>query len=224
MADNYLEKRYEEIFGSGAGRREGVRHTTPSIDNLIARNRSQRGYVKSRVVTQEELEKIIRVCTMIPSAKNQQVLRFCPVTRESGAETVLKNIRLGGALPELHLPFEGTEPEAFIVVCSTIEEGRYVDIDLGIAAQSMLLKAVSMGLNGIIICAFNRDIIQQELALPYPPIALIAIGKGVEKIVLEPINEQDNHNYYRTPDGVHHVPKVKLEDLLIKNVHQPSDL
>lgn len=224
MADNYLEKRYEEVFGNGAGRREGVRHATPSIDNLIARNRSQRGYVKSKVVTQEELEKIIRVCTMIPSAINQQVLRFCPVTRESGAEIVLKNIRLGGALPELHLPIEGTEPEAFIVVCSIIEEGRYVDIDLGIAAQSMLLKAVSMGLNGIIICAFNRDVIQQALALPYPPIAVIAIGKGAEKIVLEPIHEQDNHNYYRTTDGVHHVPKVKLEDLLIKNVHQPTDL
>ncbi|MDO4950307.1 MAG: nitroreductase family protein [Bacteroidales bacterium] len=224
MADNYLEKRYEEVFGSGAGRREGVRHATPSIDNLIARNRSQRGYVKSRVVALDELEKIIRVCTMIPSARNQQVLRFCPVTRDSGAEVVLENIRLGGALPELHLPLEGTEPEAFIIICSTVEEGRYVDIDLGIAAQSMLLKAVSMGLGGIIICAFNRDALQQAFALPYPPIAVIAIGKGAEKIVLEPIGQQDSHNYYRTPDGVHHVPKVRMEDLLIENIHQPADL
>lgn len=215
MADNYLEKRYEEVFGSGAGRREGVRHATPSIDNLIAHNRSQRGYVKERVVTRDELEKIIRVCTMIPSARNQQVLRFRPVTRDSGAADVLVNIRLGGALPELHLPFEGTEPEAFIVVCSTVEEGRYVDIDLGIAAQSMLLKAVAMGLNGIIICAFNHEAIQTALSLPYPPIAVIAIGKGAEKIVLEPIKEEESHNYYRTPDGVHHVPKLTLEEIIV---------
>ena len=152
---------------------------------------------------------------MIPSARNQQVLRFHPVTRESGADEVLKNIRLGGALPELHLPLEGTEPEAFIVVCSTIEEGPYVDIDLGIAAQSMLLKAVSMGLNGIIICAFKRDAIQQALSLPYPPLAVIAIGKGAEKIVLEPISEQDSHKYYRTPDNVHHVPKLTLDEILV---------
>lgn len=215
MADNYLEKRYEEVFGSGAGRREGVRHATPSIDNLIAHNRSQRGYVKSRVVTREELEKMLRVCTMLPSARNQQVLRYRPVTRDDGAEEVLKHIRMGGALPELHLPLEGTEPEAFIVVCSTAEEDRYVDIDLGIAAQSLLLKAVSMGLNGLIICAFNRTAIQEALALPYPPIAVIAIGKGAEKIVMEPIHAEESHTYYRTPDGVHHVPKLTLEDLIV---------
>jgi nitroreductase len=215
MADNYLENRYEELFGSEAGRRGGVRRATPGIDYLIANNRSHRGYVKKRVVTREELEKIIRVCTMIPSARNQQVLRFRPVTNETGAADVLTNIRLGGALPDLHLPLEGTEPEAFIVVCSTVEESRYVDMDLGIAAQSMLLKAVSMGLNGIIICAFNREAIQKALALPYPPIAVIAIGKGAEKIVLQPIREEDNHNYYRTPDGVHHVPKLGLEEIVI---------
>ena len=214
MADNYLEKRYEEVFGGGA-RREGIHRANPSIDHLLAIGRSHRGYVKERIVTHDELEKIIRVCTLIPSARNQQVLRFRPVTRDSGASAVLPHLHLGGALPELHLPLAGTEPEAFIVVCSTVEESRYVDIDLGIAAQSMLLKAVAMGLNGIIVCAFDREALREALALPYPPIAVIAIGKGAEKIVLEPITAADDHTYYRTADGVHHVPKVQLQDLLI---------
>ena len=83
-----------------------------------------------------------------------------------------------------------------------------VDIDLGIAAQSMLLKAVEMGLNGLIIAAFNRAKLQEALFLPYPPLLVLAIGKGDEHIELKPIDESESHAYYRE-GGVHYVPKVR---------------
>ena len=130
------------------------------------------------------------------------------VTHDSGADKVLPLVKMGAALPELHLPFPGTEPEAFIVVCSIVPENPMVDIDLGIAAQSMLLKAVEMGLNGLIIAAFNRAKLQETLALPYTPLLLLAIGKGNEHIELKPIDESESHAYYRE-NGVHIVPKVK---------------
>ena len=157
MADNYLEKRYEEVFGSGAGRKTVVRRVGEPLDRLLLKNRSHRAYDTSVLVTREQLLRIIGVNTKLPSARNQQVLRFRPVTEDSEVEAVLQHIRLGAALPELHLPPEGQEPRAFIVVCSVVPEGRYVDIDLGISIQSMLLKAVEMGLNGICICAFCTD-------------------------------------------------------------------
>ena len=211
MADNYLEKRYEETLGSGKIRVKKIGHT---IDELLTKNRSTRGYKKAYKVTVGELERIAGVCTKIPSARNQQVLRFKLVTHDSGADHVLSLVKMGAALPELHLPFPGTEPEAFIIVCSTVEENPMVDIDLGIAAQSMLLKAVEMGLNGLIIAAFNRTKLQEVLALPYPPLLVIAIGKGDEHIEMTPITEGDSHAYYRK-DGIHYVPKVKLADLII---------
>ena len=77
----------------------------------------------------------MNVNTRIPSARNQQCLRFRLVTAEE-SDKVLPHIRLGGALPELHLPLKGTEPQSFIIVCSTISEDRWVYIDLGISAQS----------------------------------------------------------------------------------------
>ena len=89
-----------------------------------------------------------------------------------------------------------------------------VDIDLGIAAQSMLLKAVEMGLNGLIIAAFNRTKLQDALALPYPPLLVLAIGKGAERIELTPIHADDSHAYYRTND-IHYVPKIPAKELLI---------
>ncbi len=204
MADNYLEKRYEETLGSGKIRVKKIGHT---VDELLTKNRSTRGYKKAYKVSRQELERIVGVCTRIPSARNQQVLRMRLVTSDSGADKVLPLVKMGAALPELHLPLPGTEPEAFVVVCSTVPENPMVDIDLGIAAQSMLLKAVEMGLNGLIIAAFNRAKLQETLALPYTPLLLLAIGKGDEHFVLKPIDESESHAYYRE-NGVHIVPKV----------------
>lgn len=211
MADNYLEKRYEETLGSGKIKVKKIGHT---VDELLLKNRSTRGYKTAYKVSLGELERIAGVCTRIPSARNQQVLRFRLVTHDSGADRVLPLVKMGAALPKLHLPFPGTEPEAFIVICSTVTENPMVDIDLGIAAQSMLLKAAEMGLNGLTIAAFNRTKLQEELSLPYPPLLVIAIGKGDERIELVPIVEGESHAYYRR-DGIHYVPKVRLSDLII---------
>ncbi len=211
MADNYLEKRYEETLGANKPKVKRIGHT---VDELLLKNRSVRGYKKVYAVSREELERIVGVCCKIPSARNQQVLRFKLVTKESGADRVLPLIKLGGALPELHLPFPGTEPEAFIVCCSTVAESPLVDVDLGIALQSMLLKAVEMGLNGLIIGAFNREKLREAFDLPYTPLMVLAIGKGDERIELTPIAEGESHAYYRR-DGVHYVPKVRTADLII---------
>ena len=91
-----------------------------------------------------------------------------------------------------------------------------VDIDLGIAAQSMLLKATEMGLSGLIIAAFNRAKLQETLSLPCQPLLVIAIGKGDERIELTPIDPGESHAYYRK-DGVHYVPKLRLKDLIINH-------
>lgn len=211
MADNYLEKRYEETLGKGKIKVKKIGHT---VDELLLKNRSTRGYKKAYKVSTAELERIVGVCTRIPSARNQQVLRMRIVTHDSGANKVLPLVKMGAALPELHLPFPDTEPEAFIIVCSTIAENPMVDIDLGIAAQSMLLKTVEMGLNGLIIAAFNREKMQEAFSLPYTPLLVLAIGKGNEHIELTPVTENENHAYYRH-DGIHYVPKVKLSDLII---------
>lgn len=207
-----MEKRLDE-FHNGK-KKTVIKPVGQSLDTLLLKNRSYRGYDKQRTVSMETLKSIVGVCNKIPSARNQQVLRFKLVTRDSGADVVLANIKLGGALPELHLPLQGTEPEAFIIVCSTIAENKLVDIDAGIAVQSMLLKAVELGFNGIIIGAFNKERITEAFQLPFEPLLILAIGKGIESIRLTEIGENDDHRYYRQ-DGTHYIPKVKIEDLLL---------
>lgn len=209
MADNYLEKRMED-YRSQAPRAKRV----ATLNKLLRRNRSYRGYDTSFEVRADQLRRIIETATLCPSARNQQVLRFRPVLRNE-SDKVLKHIRLGGALPELHLPFPGTEPQAFIVICSTIEESKYVDIDLGIVAQTMLLQATELGLGGICIGAFDHAEIKEVLNLPYEPVLVIALGRPSEHIELVECSEGDSLTYYRK-DGTHYVPKIRVDDLIIK--------
>ena len=220
MADNYLEKKMEEhkalpdrksFKAAKKSRAEGAL----PLDSLLIRNRSCRGYDSNYIVSKEELLKIVEVNTKIASARNQQVLRF-RLVYGTEAKEVTKAIKLGGALPELNLPLPGTEPNAYIIICTEEPKGKWVDIDLGISAQSMLLKAVDLGLNGICIAAFNKEKICALVngSRQMEPLLILAIGKSIERFQLLPIGEDDEHNYFRK-NGVHFVPKVRIEDLLI---------
>lgn len=211
MADNYLGKKMEDHYAPTTAKR-GKSH--PSIAKLLLRNRSHRAYDNSFQVREDQLRRIIDVNRLTPSARNQQVLRFRMVL-DNEADKVLPHIKMGAALPELHLPEKGSEPRAFIIICSTVEESRFVDIDLGIAAQSMLLQAVEIGLNGICIAAFDKQKIREEHQLPFEPLLILAIGRGKDNIQLSEISANESHNYYRK-EGVHYVPKLTIEELIIK--------
>lgn len=211
MADNYLEKRME------AYREQPVRKSTRSggsLTRLLLKNRSVRGYDPSFVVRNDQLRSLVEVATRVPSAMNRQGLRFRLVTAKE-SDKVLAHIRLGGALPHLKLPVAGSEPRAFIIVCATVEPDHYLYIDLGIVAQSMLLRATEMGLNGIMIGAFDREPIREALGLTLQPLLVIALGRSAEQIQLTEIAADESHAYYRN-EGVHYVPKVRLDELIIK--------
>ena len=211
MADNYLEKRMEQYRShssvSSSARKEG-------LASLLVKNRSTRGYDASYIVRADQLRRIVAVNSKVPSARNRQPLRFRLVTSDE-VQKVLPFIRMGAGLKDLQLPLEGTQPNAFIVVCSTIEPRNSTYVDLGISVQSMLLQAVEMGLNGLCMMDFDADRLVGSLQLPYRPLLVVAVGKSAEKIELVDINSGDDHSYYRE-NGVHYVPKVVVEDLIIE--------
>ena len=210
MADNYLGRKMEEYEAQKCA---SVRTRRVSLVSLLAKNRSTRGFDASFKVRHDQLLSLIEAARLSPSAMNQQVLRYRLVTDEE-AHLLLPHIRLGGALPELGLPLPGTEPNAFVVIC-TDKEGRYVDIDMGIATQTILLRAVEMGLNGVCIAAFDKDKVREALQLPLTPQLIIAIGRSAEHIEVVEITEGDDQKYYRN-NGTHFVPKIKIEDLIIR--------
>ena len=45
---------------------------------------------------------------------------------------------------------------------------------------------------------------------------VIALGKPAEKVVLEDVEPGGDIRYWRDKEGVHYVPKRKLEELILK--------
>lgn len=210
MADNYIGRKMEEYEAKKCA---SVRTRKVSLMSLLAKNRSTRGFDATFKVRHDQLVALVEAARLAPSAINQQALRFRLVTADE-AHLVTPHIRLGAALRELQLPLPGTEPNAFVVICSE-KEGRLIDMDLGIATQTILLRAVEMGLNGVCIAAFNHEAISEALQLDIAPKLLLAIGRSAENIEVVDIAAGESQTYYRK-NGTHFVPKLRTDDLIIK--------
>lgn len=88
--------------------------------------------------------------------------------------------------------------------------------DPGIAVQSMLLGAVDKGLGGCIIGSISKDSLRKDLNIPdqYEILLVLALGKPKEIVMIEPLGANGEIKYWRDDNGVHHVPKRPLEELI----------
>lgn len=221
MADNYLEKRYEEVFGSGA-RKVTVKHSTPSLNTLLVKNRSIRRYRQDFTVTEEQLRTIVEVNVKLGSAMNRQELRFRIVADDAEGEVNAASMDKVNALRDI-LFREPARPEsarAYIIVYSAIPEERYIDIDLGISLQSMALKAAELGLNCLIKGNIDKDGLSSLFGTGdgLEPVAVLCVGKAAESVFLKPVpagssDEPDLKPY--TKEGVHYVPKLQMDTILL---------
>lgn len=88
--------------------------------------------------------------------------------------------------------------------------------DHRIVSQSMLPGALEKGLGGCIFVKINwdklKELLNQEDHLDV--LLVIAIVKPKEEIVIKDV-EGDNIMYYRDEKHVRHVPKWKIEELII---------
>lgn len=223
MADNYLEKRYEEVFGSGA-RKVTVKHSTPSLNTLLVKNRSIRRYRQDFTVTEEQLRTIVEVNVKLGSAMNRQALRFRIVTDNAEGEINAASTDKVNALRDILFREQARSESAraYIIVYSTIPEERYIDIDLGISLQSMALKAAELGLNCLIKGNIDKDGLSSLFGTGdgLEPVAVLCVGKAAESVFLKPVSadssgEPDLKPY--TKEGVHYVPKLQMDTILLSN-------
>ncbi len=190
------------------------------LDELVFKNRSYRGYDGTYKVSREDLVAMVECARLTPSSVNKQPLKYKLIYEEEDVAALQPKVFWARALPQMTLPHEGHAPTAFIVICQDMNLGpdkaRYQK-DVGIVAQTMLLKAVELGLGGCMIGNFNPGQVQETVGLPEDlyPMLVVAVGKPDEEIVLVDVPEDGNTNYYRDENDVHYVPKRSLEDILI---------
>lgn len=189
------------------------------LKDLVIKNRSYRGYDESRRISREELEDLVEHARLTPSSVNKQPLKYYLAYEKEIVDQIQPLTAWAKALKK-EVPYVGHRPTAFIIICqdTLIAPGLEAYLkDVGIVAQTMLLRAAEMDLGGCMIGSFQKQKLQELLQLPqqYCPLLVLAIGKPDETIVLEDAGEDTT--YYRDDEDVHHVPKRTLHDLIISS-------
>ncbi len=182
---------------------------------LVLKNRSYRRFYENERVDDETIRELINMARNTPSAANLQPIRYKIITEKAMCEKLFPCLGWAGYLKDWDGPEEGERPAAYIVMAT--DEKANATIDEGIAGQTILLGAVEAGLGGCFLGNIQKEQIASIIALPEGMKIdyVIALGKPKETIVLEDIRDNDV-KYYRDPDGVHHVPKRTLDEVLLK--------
>ena len=148
------------------------------------------------------------------SGGNRQPLRFRLIHDPAECAAVFPLTRWAGLLKEWS-PAADEAPTAYVLVLAAAG-GATPQTDAGIAMQTLLLAAVADGFGGCMLGAIDRPAIRAALNLPAALELLyaVALGKPAETCRLEAAIDGQTA-YYRSADGIHHVPKLPLEALLV---------
>jgi len=190
------------------------------VKELVVSNRSFRSFDESKVFTGKELETLVDTARLSASAANRQPLKYKLCVDKAEVEKVLSLTKWAGFLPELNLPPEGHHPTALIVIChdtSVCPETKYSAVDVGIAAQTIMLAACECGYGGCMIGAFDPDAVSDglRLSLKYRPVLILALGVPDEAVFITEIGKDGDTKYFRDKMGIHYVPKRSLESVII---------
>ena len=168
-------------------------------------------------VDRQTLTELVDLARHSPSARNLQPLRFILVNDAPRAAEVFSTLKWAVSLKDWGGPAEGERPPTYIIILGDTRLTDSFAYDAGIAAQSIMLGAAGRGLGGCILASVDRRKIRDIFDIPayYEVLLVLAIGKPAETVVLEPLPPDGCTVYWRDSQGVHHVPKRPLEELIL---------
>jgi nitroreductase len=187
------------------------------LRDLVIRNRSYRRFHEDFRIEMDTLRELVDLARLSASAANQQPLRYILSCDPAKNALIFPHLAWAAYLKEWSGPGEGERPSAYIIILEDKQIAHPLRCDHGIAAQSILLGATEKGLGGCIIGAVKRKELCRALEIPdrYEVLLVIALGKPKEKVVIEEVGTNGDIKYWRDSQGVHHVPKRRLDDIII---------
>lgn len=197
---------------------------TMMIEDLIRKNRSCRRFYENQPVSEELLKQLVNLARLSASAANRQPLKYILSWETARNRLIFPALAWAGYLPDWPGPEPGERPAAYIIITGDTTITTNFWCDHGIAAQSILLGARQAGLAGCMIGAFDEKRLRSVLAIPehLRIMLVIALGRPKEQIVIEEVGPDGDIKYWRDDSGVHHVPKRRLEDIIVDVMETPG--
>lgn len=187
------------------------------IDDLVRRTRSYRRFMGDHDIPLETLKALVDLARLSASAANLQPLKYILSNERERNGVIFPKLKWAGYLKDWDGPEEGERPSAYIIVLGDTRISRSFGCDHGISSQNILLGATALGLAGCIIGTVERDALRREIRIPerYEILHVIALGRANEDVVIEAVGPDGDIRYWRDENGVHHVPKRSLDEIII---------
>jgi nitroreductase len=187
------------------------------IEELIKHNRSCRRFHQNHEIDTETLKDLVNLARLSGSAANLQPLKYILSCSAEKNERIFSCLAWAAYLKDWPGPNASERPSAYIIILGDTTISKDFGCDHGIASQSILLGAREKGLAGCMIGMIKRTKLRNTLKIHehFEILLVLAIGKPKEEVMIETVVD-DNIKYWRDNDRVHHVPKRKLEDIIIK--------
>jgi nitroreductase len=187
------------------------------LKELVTRSRSFRRFDESQPVTRDTLRDLVDLARLSPSGMNMQSLKYMLSADPATNAKIFPCLGWAGYLPRWPGPAAGERPSGYIVILGDTAIQNDPGCDHGIAAQSIMLGAAEKELGGCIIGSVQKGKLRETLAIPerFQVLLVLALGKPGETVVIESVGPEGDVKYWRDEEGVHHVPKRSLDDLII---------
>ncbi len=191
------------------------------LRDIVKSCRSYRRFNENERIDRKLLEQWVDAARFVASSGNAQPLRYAIVDDKKKCAEVFACCAWAKALPEWPGPMPGERPSAYIVICRDNVRAladTFTAWDEGIALQTIMLQAVEAGYGGCVIASIKKRSLGEALALDadrFQPDLVLALGKPVETVRVEPLAADGPVEYWRDEKGVHHVPKRALSDVLL---------
>ncbi len=187
------------------------------LADLILKNRSYRRFYEDAAISLDTLRELVDLARLSASARNGQPLKYALCCDRTTNAAIFSTLAWAGYLTDWPGPVEGERPSAYIVVLGDTALSQSFGVDHGIAMQSILLGATEKGLGGCMIGSVQRERLRAILGISeqYEILNVVALGKPKEIVVLDPVAPDGSIKYWRDAQQVHHVPKRRLEDLIV---------
>jgi nitroreductase len=187
------------------------------IGDLIKRTRSYRRFHQNHRIELDTLRELVELARLSAAAGNLQPLKYMLSNEAEKNGKIFQHLAWAGYLKDWPGPSEGERPSAYIIVLGDRRITKSFGCDHGIACQNIMLAAVEKGLGGCMIGAINRERLRKDLDISdhFEILLVLALGKPKETVVLEEVGPEGDIKYWRDSDGVHHVPKRGLDDIIV---------
>lgn len=173
---------------------------------------------KQKPIPPDVLKKIVNAGRLAPSSANMQPIEYIIIDRTGLVERVFDTLKWAGYITPAGDPPEGNRPVAYIIVLSNKEKNPgSSERDAAASIENMILVSLEEDIGSCWMGAIDRDQLKNILKLPEHIIidSVLSLGYSDESPTTEEL--KDSVKYWKDENGILHVPKRKLEDVLFYN-------